>query len=174
MINTKNKFLSEAMFALIIFVLGVSFSSAVADFEVNSFSCTPSEVVINDAFSCTAQVINNGDASGSVNIATLFPDSNDWLEESSYAQSSGTSVDPGQTTEITFSGLRATKSGNNGFTEMLGYPLTDIKAVDIKKAPCADDPNLLKAHKIATIAAVSTGILAGIIIALYVIKIILL
>jgi len=77
----------------------------VAEFDVSSFSCTPSEVVINEVFSCTAQVKNNGADGGTLNIATLYPDDDDWLEESNYAQASGTSVDPGQSVEVTFSGL---------------------------------------------------------------------
>lgn len=103
---------------------------AAADFAVNSFSCTPSEVVINDVFSCTAQIKNNGDAAGSVSVATLYPDGNDWLEDSNYPQASGTSVSPGQTTEVTFTGLRATKSGNNGFSKIMLDDVTDTYVDD--------------------------------------------
>ncbi len=96
----------------------LSLAAAVADFSIDTFSCTPSEVVINDVFSCTAQIKNIGDASGSVNEVRLYPDSADWLEQSNYLKSSGTSVSPGQTTEVTFTGMRATKSGNNGFSRI--------------------------------------------------------
>ncbi len=115
---------------MLAFALSLSFVSGAADFAVNTFSCTPSEVVINNVFSCTAQVINNGDAAGSVNTATLYPDASEWLEDSSYAQSSGTSVNPGQTTEITFSGLKATKSGSNGFSKILLDSVTDTYTAD--------------------------------------------
>ena len=110
----------------------LSFSAeAVASFSVNTFSCTPEEVAINNDFSCTAQIINDGDASGSVSVATLYSDSNNWLENSNYAQSSGVSVDPGQTTEVTFSGLRATKSGSdNGFSKITLDSVTDTDGVD--------------------------------------------
>lgn len=51
--------------------------------------------------------------------------------------------------------------------------ITIVIAIDIKKAPCANDPNLVKAHKVATITAVTTSILAGLIITLFIIKILL-
>jgi len=120
--------------SLIVLTLALAFSlslvSGAADFAVNTFSCTPAEVVINNVFSCTAQVINNGDASGSVNTATLYPDASSWLENSNYAQSSGASVSPGQTTEITFAGLRAIKSGSNGFSKILLDSVTDTYTAD--------------------------------------------
>lgn len=120
---------------LLIFIIGIfivlPFANAAASFAVNSFSCTPTEVSINGDFSCTAQIINNGDAAGSVSVATLYSDANNWLEQSTYAQASGTSVDPGQTTEVTFSGLRATKSGgNNGFSKITLDSVTDTNGVD--------------------------------------------
>jgi hypothetical protein len=96
-------------------LLSISLAGAAADFSINTFSCSPSETVINEVFSCTAQIKNVGDAAGSVNEVRLYSDSGNWLESSNYIQNSGTSVSPGQTTEVTFSGMRATKAGNNGF-----------------------------------------------------------
>ncbi|MBI2632167.1 hypothetical protein HYW75_04130 [Candidatus Pacearchaeota archaeon] len=113
---SKKKVNKIAVNILIIFLsvfIILPLVNAAASFAVNSFSCTPTEVSINGDFSCTAQIINNGDAAGSVSVATLYADSNNWLEQSTYAQASGVSVDPGQTTEVTFSGLRATKSGGS-------------------------------------------------------------
>ena len=102
---------------VVIFVLALvtlfGIVGAAADFDVNNFDCTPSENAVGDYFSCTLQIKNNGDVSGSVNELRLYPDENDWLEQSNYLQTSGTSVSPGQTTEITFSGLRATKAGSS-------------------------------------------------------------
>lgn len=108
----KNLLISIAL------ILSISLASAAADFDVNTFSCTPSEVAINEVFSCTAQIKNNGDTGGAVNNLRLYPDSNAWMEQTSYLQTSGANVNPGQTTEVTFSGLRGTKSGNNGFTRI--------------------------------------------------------
>ncbi len=135
--DIKNRNLSNLkLYITLVLAVGIfitfilPFTSAAAEFAVNTFSCTPEEVVINDVFSCTAQLINNGDAAGAVNTATLFPDDNDWLESSSYPQASGTSVDPGQTVEVTFSGLRATKSGNNGFSKITLDEVTDTYVAD--------------------------------------------
>ncbi|MDO8563998.1 MAG: hypothetical protein Q7R87_03235 [Nanoarchaeota archaeon] len=119
---------------ILILFLGIVFNSVfvigAADFDVNSFSCTPSEAVINNVFSCTAQIINNGDATGAVSVATLYPDEDDWLEDSNYPKTDGTNVEPGQTTEITFTGLRATKSGSNGFARILLDDVTDTYVAD--------------------------------------------
>ena len=117
-------------FAFVLIVLALPSTLAVASFSITSFSCTPSEVKTNQVFSCTAQIMNSGDAAGSVSIVTLYPDSNDWLEESSYQQASGTSVDPGQSSEVTFSGLRATKSGSNEFARIMLDNVADTYVAD--------------------------------------------
>ncbi len=135
------------LFFALAFIFLVPLINAAADFAVNSFSCTPSEAAINDVFSCTAQIKNNGDAAGSVSTATLYSDANDWLEESNYAQSSGTSVDPGQTTEVTFTSLRAIKSGNNGFSKIMLDDVTDTYVAD----------NNIKENIINVVIAVSSS-----------------
>src|SRR3989338_1482759 len=117
-------------FAFVLIVLALPSTLAVASFSITSFSCTPSEVKTNQVFSCTSQIMNSGDAAGSVSIVTLYPDSNDWLEESSYQQASGTSVDPGQSSEVTFSGLRATKSGSNEFARIMLDNVADTYVAD--------------------------------------------
>jgi hypothetical protein len=122
--------MKKIMLGIVMVFFSMSIVIAAADFDVNTFSCTPEEVVINDVFSCTAQIINNGDAAGSVSTATLFSDSNDWLEDSSYAQASGESVDPGQSIEVTFSGLRSVKSGDNGFAKITLDSVTDTYVAD--------------------------------------------
>lgn len=116
---------------LALFFLSLSFVRASADFQVTGFSCSPSEVAVNTLFSCTATIKNNGDSSGSVSIATLYPDSANWLEDSTYSQASGESVNPGSSIEITFSGLRATKSGNNGFSKIMLDSVTDTYVADV-------------------------------------------
>ena len=114
-------------------VFSLGFVSAAASFQVQSFSCSPSEVAINNVFSCTAQINNVGDTSGSVSVATLYSDSGNWLESSSYPQASGVSVSPGQSTEVIFTGLRAIKSGNNGFTKIMLDDVTDTYVADNNK-----------------------------------------
>jgi len=126
----ERKLLIVIMLFVLVFISVLPSVIAVADFDVNSFSCTPTEVVINDVFSCTAQIKNNGDIAGSVSVATLYPDSNNWLDDSNYPQSSGTSVSPGQTTEVIFTGLKATKSGSNGFSKIMLDSVTDTYVSD--------------------------------------------
>ena len=115
---------------LILVFFSMSFISAAADFQVTAFSCSPAEVAVNTLFSCTATITNNGDASGSVSIATLYPDSANWLEDSTYPESSSESVSPGGSTEVTFSGLSATVSGNNGFSKIMLDSVTDTYVAD--------------------------------------------
>ncbi len=106
------------IFSAFVVFMSINLAVGAADFSISTFSCTPSEAVINDVFSCTAQIENVGDSSGSVNEVRLYPDSSSWLEQTNYLKNSGSSVSPGQTTEVTFTGLRATKSGNNGFSRI--------------------------------------------------------
>src|SRR3989338_956116 len=108
----KEKIILEKWVLVLLLFIAIPSVFAAADFAVTSFSCTPSEAAINDVFTCTAQIKNNGDASGSISTATLYGDSNNWLEQASYAQASGESVSPGQSTSVTFTGLKAVKSGN--------------------------------------------------------------
>ncbi|MFH1711181.1 MAG: hypothetical protein ABH840_02625 [Nanoarchaeota archaeon] len=130
-----NKIESYTYFITVAFalIISVNLVSAAADFQVSSFSCSPSEVVVNSGFSCSATIMNNGDVAGSVSIATLYPDATNWLESSNYPQASGTSVNPGQTTEITFTGLNAIKSGNNGFSKIMLDSVTDTYVADNNK-----------------------------------------
>ncbi|PIN92951.1 hypothetical protein COU54_04945 [Candidatus Pacearchaeota archaeon CG10_big_fil_rev_8_21_14_0_10_31_24] len=114
-------------------LIGIGFVSGAAEFEVISFSCTPGEVVINDVFSCTAQVRNTGDSAGSVSTATLYEDDgNDWIEgnDEDHTQASGVSVNPNNQIEITFNGLRATRTGVNGFSKILLDDVSDTYVAD--------------------------------------------
>lgn len=131
--NKKLKCFGYLFFLAVAFSISIGYAVAVANFQVSSFSCSPSEAAINSVFSCTAQVQNVGDTAGSVSTATLYPDSSDWLENSNYPQSSGSSVNPGQSTEITFGGLRAVKSGNNGFSKIMLDSVTDTYVSDQNK-----------------------------------------
>lgn len=106
-----------------------SLASAAASFEVTTFSCTPSETAINDVFTCTARIQNTGDSSGSVGTATLYPDSGNWLESSTYSQA-GSTIGAGNTGDVTFSGLRATRAGNNGFARITLDDVTDTYVAD--------------------------------------------
>jgi len=118
---------------LLALALHAGFAMAAASFQVTSFSCSPSEVVINNLFSCTATIQNTGDAAGTLSTATLYPDSGNWLEDSNYPQSYGQSVNPGNSVQVTFSGLRATESGDNGFSKIMLDSVTDTYVADNNK-----------------------------------------
>lgn len=118
---------NKSQFIVLFLALAISFPSVFAEptFQVNSFSCSPSEAVINSVFSCTAQVYNSGTA-GILSTVTLYPDATNWLESSNYPQSYGSSIGAGESASITFTGLRATKSGNNGFSKIMLDVSTDL------------------------------------------------
>src|SRR3989338_4414638 len=118
---------------LLALAVNINFVSAAASFQVSSFPCSPTEVGINSAFSCTATIQNTGDASGTLNTATLYADASDWLESSNYPQSYGQSVNAGNSISVTFSGLRSTKSGNNGFARIMLDSVTDTYVADNNK-----------------------------------------
>ncbi|MDP2925324.1 MAG: hypothetical protein Q8N99_03055 [Nanoarchaeota archaeon] len=120
----------KCMILIFAIIINLSFINAAASFQVTSFSCSPAESVINSVFSCNAQINNIGDASGSISTVTLYPDSNNWLENSNYPQSSGTTVGAGQSTEITFTGLKAVKSGKYGFSKIMLDSVSDTYVAD--------------------------------------------
>lgn len=113
------------VFFLFIILITPALVSAAAEFQVTSFSCSPEEVAISSTFSCTAQIKNNGDTNGTLNVVTLYTDSNNWLENSNYPQAYGSTVNAGESVSLTFSGLRATKSGTNGFSKVMLDSVTD-------------------------------------------------
>ena len=160
------KMKDKIIFALVLIFAALPMATGAASFSVNSFSCTPSEAVLNDAFSCTAQIINSGDASGTVSTVILYPDSNDWLEDSNYPQASGTSVDPGQTTEVTFSGLRTVKTGSNGFSKIMLDDVADtyvddnnieVNVIDVVVAVSESDSTVAMGASFDSTAEVTAG-----------------
>lgn len=113
----KNKIIYLAF--LLAIALNMSFVFAAdAIFQVEAFSCSPSEVVINSIFSCTATVYNRGTGLGNLGTSTLYASGN-WLESPTYAQVYGSSVDPGNSVSVTFTGLKAVQSGSNGFSKIM-------------------------------------------------------
>ncbi|GEM_PF-2350511 len=108
------KFLLALAF-MIAFIPGVF---AAASFQVTLLTCTPSESKINTAFSCTVNVRNSGDAAGTIGTVTLIPDSNNWLESANYPKTVNSNLNPGESAEVTFSGLKGVKAGNNAFSQV--------------------------------------------------------
>ena len=91
---------------------------ASASFGVSNFACTPTESAINTPFSCTVTVRNSGDAAGTAGTVTIYPDGNNWLENSNYPKTVNANVNPGESTEVTITGMKGIKTGNNGFSEV--------------------------------------------------------
>jgi len=110
-------------------LLLIGMVSAAANLEVTTVSCTPSEAAVNQVFSCTAQVQNSGDASGNLGTATLYQ-SGTWMELASYPKTVNTNIGVGQSSEVTFSSLRGTESGNNGYQKITLDSVTDTYVAD--------------------------------------------
>ncbi len=122
--------IKKALLTLVITSMIITLVSAIASLQVTSFSCTPSETAINEAFSCTAQIQNSGDVSGTLGTAILYPDSANWLENSNYPKTANTQIGVGQSTEVTFTSLRATTTGSNGFQKITLDDVTDTYVSD--------------------------------------------
>ncbi len=103
---------------------------AAANLAVTAFSCNPDEVVAINQFSCTATVQNNGDATGTLNTATLYPDGTNWLENSNYPETVNSNINSGASVEVTFDGLKGKKTGNNGFSKIMLDDVTDTYVAD--------------------------------------------
>ncbi len=125
--SKKNIFLSLIIITTLFMIPSVS---AVANFRVTSFACSPEEVKLTEQFSCTATIQNNGDSTGSLSTVTLYPDNTNWLEKASYPVTSGANVNSGVSTEVTFSNLKAKKSGNAGFSKIMLDSVTDTYVAD--------------------------------------------
>ena len=125
----KNK-INALIFTLFLIIFSTPFVSAGANWGISTLSCTPEEVAVGADFSCTAQVENTGDAAGTLGTSTLYTDANDWLEDSSYAVTANSYLDVGESAEVTFSGLRASKSGINGFSKAMHDLITDTAGVE--------------------------------------------
>ena len=108
--------LAFALMFCVVFVLNAFIVSAEANFRVIAFSCSPSEVVKDSIFSCTATIRNDG-TTGTLEQVTLNPDDSGWFESSDVT--SGASVGNGESTEVTFNNLKASKAGYNGFSNIM-------------------------------------------------------
>lgn len=116
-------------FYIVAMVMMISLASAAANLEVTAFSCTPDEATVGETFSCTAQIQNTGDASGTLTTATLYPDSS-WMENTNYPKAVSSTISVGQSTEVTWTGLVGLVSGNNGFQRITLDDVTDTFVSD--------------------------------------------
>ncbi|MBI5697628.1 MAG: hypothetical protein HZC29_03870 [Thaumarchaeota archaeon] len=115
--------------ALVFLLAALPSAYAAASFAVTAFSCSPSEVKVNDQFSCTATVQNSGDANGTLGTTTLYQ-SGSWMESANYAVTVNANVNSGATTTVSFTGLKGTTSGNNGFARILLDDVPDTYVAD--------------------------------------------
>ena len=114
----------------LLFLLSIQLVSATVNLEVTAFNCSPDEVTITEDFSCTATIENSGDETGSLSTATLYPDSSNWLESSSYAEAVNTNINSGASADVIFEGLRAQKSGEYGFSRITLDEASDTYPAD--------------------------------------------
>ncbi len=137
-------------------LLALHLAAATVTLEVTAFNCSPDEVAVTEDFSCTATVENSGDETGSLTTATLYTDSGNWLEESSYTEVVNSNINSGASTDLVFEGLRAQKSGEFGFSRIT---LDDVS--DTYPADNSVEVNVINAITIlsqsANSAAASTG-----------------
>jgi hypothetical protein len=103
---------------------------ATVTLELTNFDCSPDEVIVSGTFSCTATVQNSGDETGTLNTATLYPDSDNWMEESSYAETVNVNIDSGASSDVTFDNLKGSQSGDNGFDRITLDDVTDTYVAD--------------------------------------------
>lgn len=164
----KNSYLKIFTFvfvvALFLFALLPLALAQGAQFQVTSLTCTDASV--GSTFSCTATVLNAGDSAATVGTFTLFTDSSDWLENANYPVP-GTTIDNGETVEITFTGLKATKAGNaNGFSQVTMDDVTDtssavtgskVNAVDVVVSVLPSPSNIAQGETFTAGAEVTAG-----------------
>ncbi len=130
---------------------------AAASFQVTQLDCN--EVAVGDTFTCVVTIENAGDSSGTINTVTLIPDSDNWMEKSSYTQSGG-SVGAGESKDITFSGLKAVKGGpSNGFSEVRMDDVSDassqvtsiqLNVIDVSVAVTNSDTSIAQGSSFIT------------------------
>lgn len=91
---------------------------AAASFQVMQVAC-PSGAKVGSSFSCSVTIRNGGDSPGTIGTVTLNPNSNNWLEQSAYVKTvNSQNVSVGDTVEVTFPGMKATKGGEGRFSEV--------------------------------------------------------
>jgi len=143
--------MKKILIAILVLSLIPTIALAEASFEVISFSCSPSEVGVGSQFTCFANVQNTGASNGTLNTVTLYSDSENWMEYSSYSETVNEGVDSGASTEVSFNGLKSGKSGNNGFSKIMLDDVADSYVSD----------NAVKVNSIDVVTTSSATISSG-------------
>ena len=126
---------------------------AAASFQVTQIAC-PSGAKVGSWFSCTVTIRNSGDASGTVGTVTLYPNSDNWLEQANYVKTvNSQNVGVGDSVEVTFPGMKATKGGAGKFSEVRIDEASDSSSI-----VTGYTMNIIDVSVIVTSSATSGGI----------------
>ena len=126
---------------------------AAASFQVTQIAC-PSGAKVGSWFSCTVTIRNSGDASGTVGTVTLYPNADNWLEQANYVKTvNSQNVGVGDSVEVTFPGMKATKGGAGRFSEV-----RIDEASDSSSTVTGYSMNIIDVSVIVTSSAASGGI----------------
>ena len=158
MMNNNNSNLLMKRYCLAAFVLCFCLLLlpsvfAAASFQVTQIAC-PSGAKVGSWFSCTVTIRNSGDASGTVGTVTLYPNSDNWLEQANYVKTvNSQNVGVGDSVEVTFPGMKATKGGAGKFSEVRIDEASDSSSI-----VTGYTMNIIDVSVIVTSSATSGGI----------------
>ncbi|MBS3136075.1 hypothetical protein J4401_03875 [Candidatus Woesearchaeota archaeon] len=101
----------------------------------STFACSPDELVVGSDFSCSAQIENIGDESGTIGTAELHADpANEWFSDQNGAYPVVASLNEvlssGESTEVTWSNMKAIVTGINEFSRVMLDSITDSSGVE--------------------------------------------
>ncbi len=147
----KGYFLAALALCFSLLVLPSVF--AAASFQVTQIAC-PSGAKVGSWFSCTVTIRNSGDAPGTVGTVTLYPNADNWLEQANYVKTvNSQNVGVGDSVEVTFPGMKATKGGAGRFSEV-----RIDEASDSSSTVTGYSMNIIDVSVIVTSSAASGGI----------------
>src|SRR3989344_2443690 len=158
MMNNNNSNLLMKRYCLAAFVLCFCLLLlpsvfAAASFQVTQIAC-PSGAKVGSWFSCTVTIRNSGDASGTVGTVTLYPNADNWLEQANYVKTvNSQNVGVGDSVEVTFPGMKATKGGAGKFSEVRIDEASDSSSI-----VTGYTMNIIDVSVIVTSSATSGGI----------------
>ncbi len=138
--------------ALCIVLLALPSVLAAASFQVTQIAC-PSGAKVSSSFSCTVTIRNGGDAPGNIGTVVLYPNADNWLEQSSHVKTvNSQNVSVGDSVEVTFPGMKATKGGQGRFSEV-----RIDEASDTSSTVTGYSMNIIDVSVIVTSTAASGG-----------------
>lgn len=116
--ESGTRFLLAGALALCIVLFVLPSVLAAASFQVAQIAC-PSGAKVSSSFACSVTIRNGGDAPGTISTVTLYPSADNWLEQTNYVKTvNSQNVSVGDSVEVTFPGMKATKGGEGRFSEV--------------------------------------------------------